>query len=67
MTIPLTPSQAETLKAHLRPGHVLIAKIAREAFNGTNPDSSGTLLIDFIPVSESTLTAIREIIRKERL
>lgn len=64
MTIPLTPSQAETLKAHLRPGHVLICKIAREMFNGTNPDSSGTLLIDFIPVTESKLSEIRVIIKR---
>lgn len=64
MKLALTPDQQTELLHHLRPGHVLIAKIAREAFDGTNPQTSGTLLIDFKSIPETALHEIRAAIQK---
>jgi hypothetical protein len=64
MKLRLTHSQVAELAAHLRSGIVLLARIDREVFDGTNVDSSGTPFIEFGSVPASSLNALRNAIRE---
>lgn len=58
----LTPEQTAEILFHLKPGKSLVARVCREAFAGSNPDTSGRLLIEFVEISNSSLPALRELV-----
>lgn len=64
MRLALTYAQIEEMKAHLRPGVTLLAKITRETFDGSNPSTSGEPFIDFGAVPTSSIDALRTAIRE---
>ena len=64
MKLTLTADQASQIEPHLRPGWTLLGKIGREQFTGTNPQTSGALVLELGRVPEAALPALREAIRK---
>lgn len=63
MRLGLTALQIAELEAHLRPGIVLLARIDRESFAGTNAETSGRPFIEFGSVPASSLPALREAVK----
>lgn len=64
MKLRLSPSQIAELLPFLRPGEVLLARIDREVFDGTNPTTSGTPFIEFGSIPASSLGALRNAVRE---
>lgn len=60
----LTAGQTATIEPLLRPGLVVIGKVMREPFDGTNAATSGRLTIELGPVPEVALPKLREAIRR---
>ncbi len=59
MRMELTADQCAQLTPHLRPDAVLLGRVERESFNGTNADVSGRLLIVFTSIPADRLDAVR--------
>ena len=59
MRLPLTTDQAAQIESHLHPGTVLLGRIHREQFDGSNADTSGALVIVFTSIPSERLDAVR--------
>lgn len=63
MTLTLTPDQRSEITSRMKPGFTMIARITREQFDGTNPNSAGQFAIEFGLVPDAAIPAIRQIIK----
>lgn len=55
----LTPSQAAQIAPHLLPGIVMLGRVDREAFTGTNAGTCGTLTMIFASIPTERIEAVR--------
>ena len=65
MRLPLTTDQSAQIEPHLRPGTVLLGRVDREPFSGSNAGTSGTLVLVFTEVPAERLDAVRRAIAGE--
>ena len=61
--IVLTSEQAAVIERLLSPGLVVLGRVMREPFDGTNATTSGRLTLELGTVPESSLPALRDAIR----
>jgi hypothetical protein len=66
MRLELTTDQAAQIEPHLRPGTVLLARVDRAPFDGTNPQTSGALMLVFASIPIERLASVRAAISGEQ-
>jgi hypothetical protein len=59
----LTREQTAIIAPDLRFGFVLLGRIIREPFDGSNGATSGSLMLEYGSVPEASLPALRQAIR----
>ena len=60
----LTAGQTAVIEPLLRLGFVVLGRVMREPFDGSNAGTSGRLIIEFGPVPKAALPKLREAIRR---
>ena len=60
----LTAQQVAIVLEHMQPGRVLLGRILRQPFDGTNAEVSGALVLEFGHVPEASLPNLRAAITK---
>ncbi len=66
MILPLTAEQLTALAAFQQPGFVLLARLDRETFNGSNAATSGTMRLLCTSIPDDRLAAVRAAIAGEK-
>jgi hypothetical protein len=66
MKLLLSPAQAAQIEPHLRHGTVLLARVDRLAFDGSNGGTSGALTLVFTSIPAERLASVRLAISGEQ-
>jgi hypothetical protein len=66
MLLPLTTDQTAQIEPHLRHDAVLLARIERMAFDGSNAATAGALMLVFTSIPSARLASVRAAISGEQ-
>lgn len=66
MRLELTTAQAAQIEPHLRHGTVLLARVERLEFDGSNGGTSGALSLVFVAIPIDRLASVRAAISGEQ-
>jgi hypothetical protein len=66
MRLPLSPAQSAQIEPHLSHGTVLLGRVDRAPFDGTNPQTSGALTLVFTSIPIDRLASVRAAISGEQ-
>ncbi len=66
MKLPLTTDQTAQIEPHLRHDAVLLARVDRLAFDGTNSATAGALMLVFTSIPIERLASVRLAISGEQ-